>query len=191
MSARGKRRAVFLDRDGTINREVDVLRRLKQLRLLPNVSRAIRDLNRFGYLVVVITNQPVVARGWITEKYLREIHGDLTRRLARSGAWIDAIYYCPHHPNANLKKYRMACSCRKPEIGMIKNAAKDLNIKLDRNSFFVGDSSRDMLAGKRAKLTTILVKTGYAGADGKYDAKPDYVAKNLLAAVGIIKRHGK
>jgi histidinol-phosphate phosphatase family protein len=183
-------KAVFLDRDGTINREVDVLRRLKQLRILPGVSRAIAALNRLGFLVVVVTNQPVIARGWITKNELDEIHAILIRRLKKGGAKIDAVYYCPHHPQANLERYRMRCRCRKPNIGMVMKAVKKFKIDV-KKSFMVGDSTRDILTGKRAGLKTILVMTGYAGKDGKYAVKADFVAKNLLGAVKIIKKYAK
>lgn len=182
--------AVFLDRDGVINREVDVLKSISQLRLLPNVAQAINKINKLGFLVVIITNQPVIARGWLTENQVDEIHAVLIKRLGEKKAKIDAVYYCPHHPNANLKKYRTECSCRKPNIGLIKKAAKELNINL-KKSFTVGDRTADILAGKRAGLKTILVKTGYAGKDRKYNVKPDFTAKNISAAMEIVKRHIK
>ncbi|MBI3589571.1 MAG: HAD family hydrolase [Candidatus Liptonbacteria bacterium] len=179
--------AVFLDRDGTINREVDVLRDLKQLKILPRAAEAIKKINRLGFLVIVITNQPVIARGWLTEKEVDKIHAVLISRLARKGAKIDAIYYCPHHPNANLKKYRVKCHCRKPNIGMILKAAKKYKINL-KKSFMIGDHTRDILTGKNAKLKTILVKTGYAGKDNYYKIKPDFTTQNLQGAIKIIKR---
>lgn len=180
-------KAVFLDRDGVINREVDVLRNLKQLRLLPGAAQAIRQLNKLGFLIIVVTNQPVIARGWLTEKEVGAIHNVLIKRLAQKGAGIDAIYYCPHHPNANLKEYRCNCRCRKPNIGLIKKAVKKFKINV-KISFMIGDSTRDILAGKRAGLKTILVETGYAGKDGKYDVKPDFRIKNLSEAIKIIKK---
>lgn len=183
-------KAVFLDRDGVVNREVDNLKNIKQLRLLPNVAASINRLNRFGFLVIVVTNQPVIARGWLTEKDLKKIHQILIKRLSQKGAKIDAIYYCPHHPNANLKKYRRRCRCRKPNIGLIRKAVKKFKIDL-KKSFMVGDSTRDILAGKRAKLKTILVKTGYAGQDGKYEVKSDFITGNLSEAIKIIKKHAK
>lgn|SRR3989338_10439999 len=180
-------RAVFLDRDGVINREVDILRSVKQLRLLPMAAQAIKKINNLGFLAVIVTNQPVIARGWLTEKKVDEIHAVLAKRLKMGGAKLDAIYYCPHHPNANLKKYRMECSCRKPNTGLIKKAAKELNINL-KKSFMVGDRTADILAGKRVGLKTILVKTGYAGNDGKYEVMPDFTARNLLEAATIVKQ---
>ncbi|MDO8469642.1 MAG: HAD family hydrolase [bacterium] len=183
-------KAVFLDRDGTINREVNVLRDVRQLRLLPGAAKAIKKLNQLRLLVVVITNQPVIARGWLTEKEVEYIHDVLIRRLAKRGAKIDAIYYCPHHPNANLKKYRIRCRCRKPGIGMIQKAVREFGID-PRASWVIGDSGRDVAAGKKAGVRTILVATGYGGKDIDYGAKPDFVARNLQAAVRIITRHAK
>lgn len=183
-------KAVFLDRDGTINKEVNVLRDLKQLKILPKVGEAIKAFNNLGFLVIVITNQAVVARGWLTEKEIDHIHGIMIKRLSRKGAKIDAIYYCPHHPEGNLKKYRVRCRCRKPNPGMILKAAKKFKVNF-KKSFMVGDNTRDILAGKRAKVKTILVETGYGGRDGTHNVKPDFIAKNLFEAVKIIKKHGK
>lgn len=183
-------KAVFLDRDGVINREVDVLRNIKQLKLLPGAARAVEKINKLGFLAIIITNQPVIARGWLTEKEVDEVHAVLIKRLGQKNAKIDAIYYCPHHPNANLKKYRIKCSCRKPGTGLIKKAVKELKINL-KESFMVGDRTADILAGKRVGLKTILVKTGYAGKDGKHKVKPDFTAINLLKAADVIKKNAK
>ena len=183
-------KAIFLDRDGVLNREVDVLRDVKQLRVLPGVPAALKAFTKLGFLNVIITNQPVIARGWLTERGVEHIHDVLCERLAVRGARIDAVYYCPHHPNANLKKYRTKCRCRKPNTGMIKKAAKDLRIDIKR-SFFVGDSTMDVMTGKNAKMKTILVKTGYAGKDGRYEVKPDFTVKNLIGLANFLKRHGE
>ncbi|MBI4009514.1 HAD family hydrolase [Candidatus Roizmanbacteria bacterium] len=179
------KKAVFLDRDGVINKEVDNLRDVKQLLLLPHVSEAIKILNRNNFLVIIITNQPVVARGWISEKGLNEIHQELLQRLKKQGAKIDAIYCCPHHPNASLVEYRKDCEDRKPNIGMIKKAGEDFNISL-KNSFFIGDSTTDLETAKRAGSKSILLQTGYAGKDGKFKSKADFVVKNLYEAVKLI-----
>lgn len=181
------KKAVFLDRDGTINREVDNLKSIAQLRLLPASGNGIRLLNKNGFLVIIITNQPVVARGWLTEDKLLEIHKELKKRLKKKGANIDVIYYCPHHPNANIVKYRKDCPDRKPNTNLIKKAIKDFNISLT-DSFFVGDSTRDMQTAKNAKIKSILVKTGYGGKDKKYIVKPDYIVSNLYQAAKLICR---
>lgn len=182
------KKAVFLDRDGTINKEVDNLRNINQLRLLPNVAKAIRKLNQNNFLVIIVSNQPVVARGWITEKELAEIHKILMIRLEKQGAKIDAVYYCPHHPNANLRQYRKDCLDRKPNVGLIKKAVEDFDISLS-NSFLIGDSTRDIKTAYNAGIKNILVRTGYAGKDKKFDVVSDFTAKNLLGAVSIICKH--
>lgn len=183
-------KAVFLDRDGTINREVNILRNIRQFRLLPRAAKAIKKLNQLGFLVVVITNQPVIARGWLTEKEVDNIHNVLIQRLARCAAKIDAIYYCPHHPNANLKRYRIKCRCRKPNIGMIQKAIREFKID-PRTSWVIGDSGCDVVVGKRVRMKTILVETGYGGKNIEYGVSPDFVAHNLQAAVTIIKQYAK
>ncbi len=186
-----KHRAIFLDRDGTINKEVDVLRSLTQLRILPGVPEAIRLFNKLGFVVVVITNQPVIARGWLTEKEVKEIHQILLSRLSKKNAKIDAVYFCPHHPEANLKKYRKACGCRKPKPGMLLQAIKDLSIDR-KGSFMIGDHATDIMAGKAAGVKTILVRSSERSKDSAYaHIRPDFLAKNLLAASRIIKRHAK
>ncbi len=180
--------AVFLDRDGTIIKQVELLHRATDVKLLPGAAKAVKAMNKLGYLTVIVTNQPVVARGISTPKEVDQIHALLIGRLGKSGAKIDAVYYCPHHSEATLKKYRLRCKCRKPEIGMILDAAKKYGIDL-KKSFMVGDSTRDTQAGNRAKLRTILVKTGHGGKDvWQFKSKPDFVVKNLSEAIRIIKR---
>jgi histidinol-phosphate phosphatase family protein len=187
-------KAVFFDRDGVIIQQVDFLIKPGQLKLLPDVGKVIKVLNHFGFLAVVITNQPVVARGLIKPEGIDKIHSVLINRLKKRGAKIDAVYFCPHHPNATLKKYRKRCRCRKPEPGMILKAARDLNINL-KKSFMVGDALIDIVAGKRAGLTSILVKTGpgHSRLDKLYkkNFKPDFIVKNLTEVVRIIKKYGK
>ena len=181
-------RAVFLDRDGTMIKEAGdlILRDVGRIRFFKGVAEAIKKLNRLGFIVVVITNQPVVARGFATEKEVDQIHAILVKRLAKRGAKIDAVYSCPHHSEATLPKYRVRCRCRKPNIGMIMKAAKKFGINL-KKSFLVGDRTADIAAGNRAGVKMILVKTGYAGKDGRYEGKPDFTAKNLKEATKIIE----
>src|SRR3989344_1914099 len=183
--AKKKKKAIFLDRDGVINREVDNLKSINQLRLLPYVSQAIKKFNQSGFLVIVITNQPVIARGWIDEIELQNIHKELVNRLKKRGAKIDAIYYCPHHPNANLTKYRKDCQDRKPNIGLIKKAVNDFNISL-KDSFMAGDSTTDIQTSHKAGVSRIFLKTGYAGKDKKFKVKPDYIVNNLFEAANLI-----
>lgn len=183
-----KRPAIFLDRDGTIIRQVELLHKPSQIKIFSAAAPAITSFNKLGYLVVVVTNQPVIARGVIGPKEVDHVHAVLIDRLGKKGGRIDAVYYCPHHPLANLKKYRMTCKCRKPAPGMILQAAKDHGIDL-KKSFMIGDSTQDVLAGNRAKVKTILVRTGHGGKDPwHHEGKPDFIARDLGAAAKIIKK---
>lgn len=187
-SKRKKRPAVFLDRDGTVIRQVELLHKPSQVKIFSGAAEAIGTLNRLGYLVVIVTNQPVVARGIIGPKEVDHIHAVMVDRFGKKGARIDAVYYCPHHPQANVKKYRMACKCRKPAPGMILRAAKEHGIDL-KKSFFIGDSTRDVLAGNRAKVTMILVRTGHGGKDQwQFKGKADFTVRDLAAAVKVVKK---
>ncbi|MFC2162573.1 D-glycero-beta-D-manno-heptose 1,7-bisphosphate 7-phosphatase [Candidatus Altiarchaeota archaeon] len=181
-----KRPAIFLDRDGVINEEKDLLHTIEDFELIDGSAEAVRKINRAGYLCIVITNQPVVARGLCTIREVELIHNKMETLLGRRGAKLDAIYYCPHHPDKGYPEedtaYKIDCECRKPKIGMIMKAAREFNIDMD-GSYMIGDSSRDILAGANAHLTTVCVKTGHAGADGKYEIKPDYTYASLLDAV--------
>jgi len=179
------RGAAFLDRDGTIIRQVELMHKVSQLKLLPGASDAIRLLNEKGIPVVVVTNQPVVARGIASEQDVEHLHQELNRRLQRRGAHIDAFYFCPHHPNATLEKYRTRCSCRKPEPGMILQAALEHGIKLSQ-SVMIGDTTQDVLTGRQAGTRTILVRTGHGGRDPwQYECVPDWTANNLLEAANL------
>lgn len=182
-------KAVFLDRDGTVNvlTPGEYVLHPRDIRLLPGVTKAIKKLNSLGYLVIIITNQGTIGRGVLTEKKLDEIHDIIIRRLARKGAKIDAVYHCPHHPKAVLPGHAIQCACRKPNIGMILKAFRQFSIN-KKKSFLIGDTTADILAGKRAGVKTILVKTGYGGSDGKHDVKPDFIAKNILDAVKFIHK---
>lgn len=179
--------AVFIDRDGTIIRHVDHMRRVEDLRLLPKAADAIALLNKMHVPVFIVTNQPVIARGWMKEDELMILHEELQGRLRKKGAHVDAVYYCPHHPDANLAHYRVKCSCRKPGPGMFKRAVREFNIDL-KKSFIIGDQTADVTAGNRLSMTSILVTTGRAGMDGKFETRPDRTAKNLYEAAILIKR---
>ncbi|MHB8255893.1 MAG: D-glycero-beta-D-manno-heptose 1,7-bisphosphate 7-phosphatase [Acidiferrobacterales bacterium] len=156
------RRAVFLDRDGTINVEKSYLYRLEDWEWIPGAIDAIRNLNRAGYLVIVVTNQAGIARGMYGEEDVRRLHEQIDAELAPLGARIDAYYYCPHHPDFGA---RIACSCRKPSPGMILQASRDWDIDLS-HSYIVGDKLADVEAGLAAGVTPILVATGY-GAESR------------------------
>jgi len=171
-------KAVFLDRDGTINKEVQYLDDAEKLELLPNVAKVIKILNEGGFKVIVITNQSAIARGLLTREKLEEIHNKLSKLLSDEGSKIDAIYYCPHHPDEN-------CECRKPRTGLILKASKEYNISL-KDSYMIGDKLVDVETGKNAGCKTILVLTGYGTEEKqkmKTSCRPDFVARNLCDAV--------
>ncbi|MDC3244817.1 HAD-IIIA family hydrolase [Gammaproteobacteria bacterium] len=178
--------AIFLDRDGTINQEVNHLSNIKEFELIEGVGEAIKKINTAGILAVVTTNQPVLARGELKELELKVIHNKMDTLLGRQGAYIDRIYYCPHHPDkgfkGEVKSLKFDCDCRKPEAGLFIHAKNDLNINLEE-SWVVGDRTSDIMAAHNTGMRSVLVKTGYAGQDGKYDVKPDFIANDLKDAV--------
>jgi histidinol-phosphate phosphatase family protein len=184
-----KQMAIFLDRDGTINREVNHLRSEEQLELLPHAGEAIRRFNRSEYRVCVVTNQPVIARGECTQGGLKQIHNKLETILGQEGAFLDRIYFCPHHPDKGfpdeIVELKIECKCRKPETGMIDLAVSELNISR-KYSWMIGDSTSDILAANRAGLKSILVETGYAGLDSKHCAIPDFIVPDLNSAATFI-----
>jgi histidinol-phosphate phosphatase family protein len=189
LSARALRSAVFLDRDGTLNDEVQHLSRPEQIALLPGVPEALQRVNRSGHLAVVVTNQSVVARGDVTLAGMKKIHTRLTHLLGARHAYVDRIYLCPHHPDrgfpGEVAELKQVCRCRKPDTGMVDEACRDLQI--DRKaSWLVGDTTSDVETGRRAGLRTILVRTGHAGQDGRFPFRPDYVVADLPAAVSWI-----
>ena len=186
LSGRQLRRAVFIDRDGTLNHEVTHLKSPDQLELLPGAAAAIRRLNRSGNLAVVITNQPVIARGDVSVDGLTRIHSRLESLLGIDGAFLDGLYFCPHHPDKGFRgevpELKGHCNCRKPEPGLIDKACSDLGIGR-QDSWMVGDTTSDVEAGRRAGLRTVLLRSGHAGADAKYATRPDYIAPDLADAV--------
>ena len=188
-SLRNKQKAVFLDRDGTINVLKGFLQSVNDLELLPNVVFAIKKLNESEFLTIVATNQPVVARGECSFDELEDIHMAMETQLGGQGAYIDDLFFCPHHPHkgyaGEVAELKFDCECRKPKIGMLERAAEKYNIDFNQ-SWFVGDSTSDVQTGANAGMRTILVETGMAGADQKYQIKADFVARDLLEAVEII-----
>ena len=174
---KNKQKCVFLDRDGTLNKYVGFLRDIDQLELLPGAAEAARRINASGYLAIVVTNQPVIARGEATVPQLREIHNKLETLLGREGAYLDAIYYCPHHPHkgyeGEVPELKFDCDCRKPKPGMLLKAAEDFHIDLSA-SYMVGDGDNDVQCGLNAGCTP--VKIGQA-AEGclHYDSLLDFV----------------
>lgn len=189
-----KQKTIFLDRDGTINKYVGFLRNIEDFELLPNVCEAIKRINDSGYLAIVITNQPVVARGEVTIEKLDMIHKKMETLLGKDGAYIDDLYYCPHHPDkgyvGEVPELKFKCNCRKPNIGLITQAVNEHNIDLE-NSIIIGDSTLDIKLAENTGMESILLETGQAGLDGKYKVNPTYVAKNLLEAVDIVLKSKK
>lgn len=177
--------AVFLDRDGTINREVGNLHSPEQFELLDGVAASIRAWNRAGWRVVVVSNQAVIARGDCTEAGMIAIHRRMETLLGREGAYLDAIYYCPHHPERGFRGERpdlkVRCHCRKPETGLIRRAQAELNLDLER-SWFIGDTTVDIRTARNAGVRAILVRTGKGGSDRQYADAPDLIAADLACA---------
>ena len=159
---RNKQKAIFLDRDGTINKYVGFLRNIDDFELLPTVAEAIKLINRSGYLAIVVTNQPVIARGEVTFAELDEIHNKMETLLGADGAYLDGIYFCPHHPDKGFEgevaELKIQCDCRKPKPGMLLQAAKDFNIDLEQ-SYMIGDGEHDRGAGKAADCKTKIIPT--------------------------------
>lgn len=183
--------AVFLDRDGTIVDEVGLIDDAAKLSLLTGAAEALKRLKRAGALLVVITNQPVVARGMLDEKGLEGVHERLKAMLALEGAALDEVLYCPHHPElrrpeTDVREYVRDCECRKPRPGMILEAARRHGIDLAR-SFVVGDSTRDVGAARAAGCRAVLVETGFGGRDGRCPGvSPDAKVADLAAAADWI-----
>jgi len=173
---KNKQKAVFLDRDGTINKYVGFLTNIDEFELLPGTAEAIKKINASGYLAIVVTNQPVVARGEVTFDQLEEIHKKMQTLLGNDGAYLDGIYYCPHHPHkgyaGEVPELKIDCDCRKPKPGMLYKAEKDFNIDLSQ-SWMVGDGENDIGAGKNAGCKTALI--------GTEDFQQDVTVESLLA----------
>ena len=180
--------AVFLDRDGTVLKEVGYLSRLEDMELLPQATAAIKLLNQKGIKAVVVTNQSGVARGFFSEDLVKEVHQRLQKALQKEGAFLDGFFYCPHHPDYGHEKYRKDCFCRKPNIGMLQEAARDFRIDLSR-SYLIGDTRRDLETAWNAGMKGVLLLSGYGKDELKkieaqnLEEKPDCVASDLLKAV--------
>jgi D-glycero-D-manno-heptose 1,7-bisphosphate phosphatase len=184
------RKAIFLDRDGTLVEEAGYLDRLERLNFFPYSIDAVRLLNRAGYAVVIVTNQAGVARGIFKESFVAEAHRHIGERLAAGGARVDGFYYCPHHPEASIAEYRQACDCRKPQPGMFTRAAEELDLALDQ-SFVVGDRWHDLEAGQRVGIRGVLVRTGYGRTEEASPhprVTPAAIADNVIQAASWILR---
>lgn len=181
------RRAIFIDRDGTLNEEVGYVCSLDEFRLYDFAAESVRLINEAGWLAIVVTSQAGVARGMFSEEFLAEVHNGMTAQLAREGARLDAIYYCPHHPTDGELPYRQVCDCRKPKPGMLHRAAEDFNLDLTE-CVVIGDRFRDFAMAQAVGGSSVLVLTGYGKDEFEQDRtiwpqQPDCVAENLLEAV--------
>ena len=187
---KNKQRAIFLDRDGTMNVSKGFISKAEDLELIPGTIEAVKAINKSGALAIVITNQPVIARGECSFEELHNIHNKLKTLLGEKGAFVDDIFYCPHHTDKGFEgevpELKFDCECRKPKTGMVMNAVEKYNIDLSQ-SYMVGDSTMDLEMARNAGVKSVLVNTGFAGNDGKYSRKCDIEAKDLLDAVEKIK----
>jgi D,D-heptose 1,7-bisphosphate phosphatase len=184
-----ERAAIFLDRDGTINIEKGFLKNHDDLELIEHAGSAIKKINKSKYLSVCITNQPVIARGECSVQGLNKIHASLKNLLGREGAYLDGLYYCPHHPDKGFKgevvQLKIKCDCRKPEIGLFVKAANDMNINL-KKSWMIGDRTGDIVSAKSAGMLSVILDTGAGGLDNKHQIRPDIRLNNLDAATRFI-----
>jgi len=186
---KNKQKAIFLDRDGTINKYVGFLRNIDDFELCDGVAEAIKKINASGYLAIVVTNQPVIARGEVSFEELDEIHNKMETLLGKEGAYLDGIYFCPHHPDKGFAgeriEYKIDCNCRKPKTGMLTKAAEDFNIDLNR-SWVIGDGKHDILCGKNANCKTAYIKNVEQDCEGTYSA--DIIGESLKDCVEKILR---
>ncbi|GIW21108.1 MAG: D-glycero-D-manno-heptose-1,7-bisphosphate 7-phosphatase [Candidatus Sericytochromatia bacterium] len=188
------RKAVFFDRDGTINEEVGYIKDLNKLKLIKNASKSIKKIKDNGFLAVLVTNQSGPARGYYNEEWVKTLNNKLQELLMNEGTCLDKMYYCPHLPDGIIPEYSIECECRKPNIGLFLKAKKELNIDLN-SSYMIGDKATDVEAGHNAGMKSILLKTGYGRdvLDGKYQSipNPDYIAEDINDAVDwILKVEG-
>jgi D,D-heptose 1,7-bisphosphate phosphatase len=181
--------AVILDRDGTLNVEKGFLNSHDDLELIPGVAEALRKLRHAGFRLLVLTNQPVIARGEANEDEVAAIHRRLEWELGKERAYLDAIYICPHHPDKGFAgertELKTICDCRKPNTGLFERACREMPIDVSR-SWMVGDQTIDIEMARRAGLRSVLVQTGAAGRDGRVNVSADFVADDLLAAANVI-----
>jgi D-glycero-D-manno-heptose 1,7-bisphosphate phosphatase len=179
--------AVFLDRDGTVNEQMGYINHISRFILLPGVAKAISLLNRHDYLTIIISNQSGIARGYFPFDLTVQVHNHMKRLLAQKKAFIDEVFFCPHHPKGTVQEFSIKCDCRKPKTGLIKRACENFDIDM-QNSYVIGDRCIDIEMAHRAGLGGILVTTGYGLGEIEYvlpqmDIKPIHIAKDLLNAV--------
>jgi D,D-heptose 1,7-bisphosphate phosphatase len=184
------KKCVFLDRDGNINVEKDYLYKIEDFEFIDGAKEAIKIFNNLGYLVVIVTNQSGVARGYYTEKSVRELHDHLKKEVKAIGGHVDGFYYCPHHPKKGIGEYKKKCECRKPESGMFLQAKKELNIDFN-NSIMIGDKFSDVEAGERLGMRSILVKTGHGLEELKTKEAKCEVAETLYEFAKSLEKEFK
>lgn len=177
----------LMDRDGTVTEEVGYVNHVDRLRLLPATAAAVRLINQKGAQAVVVTNQAGVARGYFPEELVIQVHQRLQELLAQEGAYLNGIYYCPHHPKEGPPEYRLDCDCRKPKVGMPLKAARDLGLDLSR-SYVIGDKISDIIMAQRIGATGIFVLTGYGRGEyelyrQRWSVQPHFIADDLMDAV--------
>lgn len=175
-----KKPAVFLDRDGVLSEEKSYITSVESLKIFPYTAECIRQIHRKGYYAIVITNQSGVARGLFTENELYQMNEYLIQQTG-----VDAVYYCPHHENGVIGKYRQQCNCRKPKTGLIERAYSEYAIDLQR-SLMVGDRASDIMTGQNAGMKTVLLESGYGTAKLEKEVVPDYILNNLRDVIGIL-----
>lgn len=185
-------RAVFIDRDGTISEEVGYINHASRFRLFPFSAAAIKQLHENGYLAILVTNQAGVARGYFSEDMVQAVHKRMAEELETSGATLDAVYYCAHHPSVGEAPYRLECDCRKPKPGLLLRAARDFDIDLTK-SWMVGDRYSDVQLATNAGVKSVLVLSGYGRGEWEHQRdnwtiQPDLVAEDLLEAVSLISQ---
>jgi len=188
-----KKPAVFIDRDGTINEQMGYINHISRFVLLPGSAEAIKLLNDHGYLVIIVSNQSGIGRGYFPMELVNKVHAHMKTLLERDNARVDGIFFCPHYPKGKLSEYSTACECRKPKTGLIKMACRDFDIDM-ANSYVIGDRCTDIELARNAGLKGILVKTGYGLGDLEYvfphlSFKPFHVTGDLLEAVRWIIRN--
>ena len=175
-----KKPVLFLDRDGVLTEEIGYITSVENLHIFPYAVECIRQIHKKGYYAIVVTNQSGIARGLFTEEILKNMNTFLRKMTG-----VDAIYYCPHHPDGDVDKYREICKCRKPEIGLLEQACNDFGIDMTR-SYMVGDRASDILTGQRAGIKTILLESGYGSVRLEQNVTPDYVFADLCDVIDIL-----
>ena len=184
IGARMGRKAIFLDRDGVINEDLGWIGSPEEFKIYPFAAKAIASANEAGFVVIVVTNQSVIARKLCTVEALERIHAKMVEELAGQGARVDAIFFCPHHPDYGDGEL---CDCRKPQAGLVDQAVREFGIE-PAESYMIGDKTSDIQTGINAGMHTILVRTGKGGKDGLFRVKADWIEDNLLGAVKRILR---